>query len=259
MQKTVHSILSDNGELRLQCATRWSELTQEELRYVLNLIGMGCFSSEEIRTMLLMKLCRVRVLKYNKDGWVCAFLVKTKDGKTKAHKGKIELWQVDSMIQQLEFVNSYEQFDVRLESVGEFAAVDPMLHRVRFGDYLNMEKYYQGYMKTTERKYVEGLCRLLYNGCTEKLGDAELACAAMWFSYVKLQFSKIFKNFFRAVPNGKPVDWLDAMNAQLRALTDGDVTKEQQVLDIDTWRALTELDAKAREAEELKKMYDKNK
>ena len=33
------------------------------------------------------------------------------------------------------------------------------------------------------------------------------------------------------------------MNAQIRALTKGDVTKESEVLALDTWRALTELNA----------------
>ena len=47
------------------------------------------------------------------------------------------------------------------------------------------------------------------------------------------------------------------MNAQVRALTDGDVTKEQQVFDTDCWRALTELDQKAREAEEYRKLKNK--
>ena len=42
------------------------------------------------------------------------------------------------------------------------------------------------------------------------------------------------------------------MNNQIRALTEGDVTKENEILALDTWRALTELDAKAREAEEFK-------
>ena len=43
----------------------------------------------------------------------------------------------------------------------------------------------------------------------------------------------------------------EAMNAQIRALTGGDITKEKQIEKSDVWRALTELDAKAREAEEL--------
>ena len=49
----------------------------------------------------------------------------------------------------------------------------------------------------------------------------------------------------------------EAMNAQIRALTKGDITKEKQVLSMDTWRALAELDAQAKEYEELKRQYGK--
>ena len=78
----------------------------------------------------------------------------------------------------------------------------------------------------------------------------------MWFSYVKKQFSKLFRHFFKPAPEGgKTVNWLEQMNAQIRALTDGDITKERTVLDADCWRALTELDAKAREAEEFRRKY----
>ena len=44
-----------------------------------------------------------------------------------------------------------------------------------------------------------------------------------------------------------------AMNAQIRVLTGGDITKEEAVLSMDTWRALTELDAKAKEVEDIKR------
>ena len=42
------------------------------------------------------------------------------------------------------------------------------------------------------------------------------------------------------------------MQAQIRALTDGDITKQQAVYDSLCWDALSELDNKAREAEEFK-------
>ncbi len=41
------------------------------------------------------------------------------------------------------------------------------------------------------------------------------------------------------------------MNAQIRALTKGDITKEKDILALDTWRALTELNAQAREYKDL--------
>ena len=46
----------------------------------------------------------------------------------------------------------------------------------------------------------------------------------------------------------------ESMDAQIRALTKGDVTKEAEVLQLDTWRALTELNAQAKEYEELRKI-----
>ena len=48
------------------------------------------------------------------------------------------------------------------------------------------------------------------------------------------------------------------MNAQIRALTKGDITKERDILNMDTWRALTELDALAREYEEINRKYGKS-
>ena len=64
----------------------------------------------------------------------------------------------------------------------------------------------------------------------------------------------------KLVEDGKPehVDFMELYNIQLRALTGGDVTKESTVLSLECWRALTELDAKAREAEELEKIRNKH-
>ena len=53
------------------------------------------------------------------------------------------------------------------------------------------------------------------------------------------------------------VNFIELYNVQLRALTDGDVTKEKEVLRLECWRALTELEAKAREAEELEKIRER--
>ena len=50
---------------------------------------------------------------------------------------------------------------------------------------------------------------------------------------------------------------VDIMNAEILALTGGDITKEDEVLRKDTWRALTYLDAKAKEAEEFRKSMNK--
>ena len=81
-----------------------------------------------------------------------------------------------------------------------------------------------------------------------------------WYSHLKKVLFDRFPNFFQKVDGedgdftvtGKLIE--EQYNIQPRALTDGDPTKESAVLALDCWRALTELDAKAREAEELEKM-----
>lgn len=234
-------------------------MTQEQLRYALHVIGCGMYSSVEGRTLMLLRFTGIEVKKKTPYGWSCMVTAKKDSGKQHRHHFIMQSWQVQDMIRQLEFVDSYETFDVRLESVGGFKAVNALLHGVRFWDYLNMEKYYQGYLGTKENKYVLGLAKLLYPGGVEAIDEAELTNCVMWFSYVKKQFSRFFRHFFKPAPVslGKEVNWLEQMNAQIRALTEGDITKEQAVYDKDCWRALTELDAKAREAEEFRKKYPK--
>lgn len=258
MQKTVPSTLSADGVLHLTCPRSWKEMTEEQLRYALHVIGCGLYSSVEGRTLMLLRFTGIEVKEKTPYGWACSVSVALPKGKQRKHQFFMQSWQVQDMIKQLAFVDGYETFDVRLESIGGFKAVDPLLHRVMFQDYLNMEKYYQGYLATKEQRYALGLAGLLYPGGVTAIDDAELTNCIMWYSYVKKRFSKFFPKFFKPAPeSGETVDWIEQMNAQIRALTDGDITKESAVLEKDCWRALTELDAKARETEEFRKKYPK--
>lgn len=269
MPKTAPSTLSDKygqltkeGVLQLHCPRSWKEMTQQQLRYALHIIGCGMYSSVEGRTLMLLRFTGIEVLKKSIGGWACSVPVGLPDGKHRRHFFFLQSWQVQDMIRQLEYVDSYETMDVRLESIQGFKAVDALLHHVIFSDYLNMEKYYQGYLATKEEKYALGLARLLYPGGVTAIDDAELTGCVMWYSYVKKQFSKFFPHFFKPVANmpgasQSGVNWLEQMNAQIRALTDGDITKEQAVFAQDCWRALTELDAKAFDAEEFRRKYPK--
>ena len=70
----------------------------------------------------------------------------------------------------------------------------------------------------------------------------------------------MFSHFFKmeqADENGSTMlsfkELQQNMNTQIRALTGGDITKEKEVLEMDCWRALTELEAKAVDYEDMKK------
>lgn len=256
--KETRPSISSDKVLHLTCPTKWSELSQEQLRYCLTLIGSGLYNEVEIRTLLLIRLCGITVIKKHPEGfWSCS--VKLKNGKT--HFFDLQTWQVQDMIGQLSFVNSPEDMDVRLEEIHGLKAVNGLLFGLPFIDYLNLETCYQGYLVTKQNSRVEAMAKILYRDKDGNMPDsldldmAEITGTLFWFFHVKKQMAKSFPNFFRPVNSVGEHDQLAAINAQLRALTDGDITKETTVKQYDCWRCLTELDAKAREADEFKRKY----
>ena len=75
------------------------------------------------------------------------------------------------------------------------------------------------------------------------------------FSCMSLHAKNIADN--RAIFSPAPTDQRQNMTAMIRALTKGDVTKQEQTLGIDLYTALTELNELAREAAEIEAKYNK--
>lgn len=96
---TRPSSLQDDGTLNLHVPHSWSELTQDQLRYVLILLTQG-WEEWHVRTYLFARFAGIRVLNEKKDGWLCE--AKTEKG------GKVrfflELWQVQSFCEAFDFV-----------------------------------------------------------------------------------------------------------------------------------------------------------
>ena len=109
------------------------------------------------------------------------------------------------------------------------------------------------------------LYRSKYFSLIIRLSPADRISVFYWFASLKAMLSKEFHNFLQPATSDN-ANLLDsdrskyeiltaAVNAQIRALTKGDVTKEKEVLALDTWRAMTELDALAREYSEISSKY----
>lgn len=250
---------SDDGTLCLTAPRAWCELQRGEAGYVLQLMAAGR-TSAELKVMMLLRFTGIHIEKRDRYGFRCYAYRRSGGGK---RHFRLQPWQVESLSRQFDWVDRYEDYDVRLDSVCGHSPVNASLHGYPFGHYLNAEKYYQGYLRSRNGGLLDRLGQLLYpdkDGNMDKdmtLRPWERLHVFLWFQHVKGEFSKFFPNFFKpsAVTSGPVTEYdvVRAMNVQIRALTDGDITKERQVLEMDCWRALTELDAKARDAAELRK------
>lgn len=244
----------EQQRLRLTVPTGWGELSQDELR-----MALRCKARNEEpwrqRLAVLLHLTGMKIIRREGSHWVCS--VPTAEQKSQRFNLDPEL--LPSMLESLQWLDEPGGHPVRPDRLRGVTALPATLHDVAFGTYLQCENCYQGILQSQSEEAVANLASLLYPGLKGRLEMWEQLGVIQWWAQVKTLFSQQWPNFFKPGDGGSAAAMVEVMNNQIRALTGGDVTKEAEILGIDTWRALTELDAKAREADEFNRKMKKKK
>lgn len=235
----------------------WDELSDNQLRYVFGLIAQG-LTAPELKTYCLIRWSGMQVLHKYGRGWMCRFA---------DDEFVVTAEQVNAAIGSLNWLDKMPAMPVRIEKIGKHRALPADFQEVPFETFIICDNLYQGYLSTKNEKLLEYMAAHLYESNDLKLTDAERLNMFYWFASVKAylahEFSHLFtpiitidrdRNMFKPMVE-EYIMLKDAVNAQIRALTKGDVTKEKEVLAIDTWRALTELDELAKEYDEFNRKY----
>lgn len=255
MRKKTLATFSDNGILNFNLPCKWEDLTQEQLRYVY--YAMDIFNDTEAKAFIFVRLTGINVIRKKDNGWICSI-------NNGHHKIRfiLENYQVASAIKHLKWIEKPASYPVCLIKIGKFHSIDNMFHGLSFMDYLIIENSYQGYLSTKDEEHLRRMGSLMYEDKKGNHPDGgvfqreELLSVFAWYAALKLIFARQFNHLFKgAADNTGNENVEDLMNAEIRALTGGDITKEEAIFEIDCWRALTELNEKAREADELERKY----
>ena len=227
----------------------WQELPDKELRYVFRLLN-GSFTITQVKARCLLRWAGMRVLRQEGSLFVIRY---------KKQVFAISALQITEAISNLEWLGDFPSYPVRLSRIGFHRAVRADLQNVTFEDFLTLDNLYQGYLQTQKAALLHDMALILYQARFIRLTKEEATCIFYWFTSVKRYFASLFTNFFSSATDGEAFSpsykqLQDNVNTQIRALTGGDITKEREVLQMDCWRALTELDAKAKDYDELKKV-----
>lgn len=228
----------------------WHELSDKQLRYVYQLIASE-YATDEIKTLCLLQWSGTKVIGRQESG---AYLLK---------KGKI-FFEVTPMtlaglLPHLDWLGSLPTVPVRISKINRQDALSADFSEVPFETFIICDNLYQGYLSTQNDELLDQLGATLY-GKSMTFKPYERINIFYWFAALKENFSHKYADFFQPIGEAATGGNLlgsstpsveDAMNAQIRALTKGDITKEAEVLALDTHRALTELNAQAREYKEL--------
>lgn len=249
-------------ELNLIVPRCWQELTQQQLRYLLFLMVQG-YDPVAVKTYALMRFAKVDLLP-DSPGIYTVFI----DGSPY----RLTATQVAEVLPALDWITQTQLWPTRLVEVQGKRAIDAQLQGLSLYNYMVLETYYQQYLHTKNQDVLDGMAAVLYDpdGLTSRqhppislLPEERIGCV-LWFEAVKSQLARRFSHFFVSSAADATEDagqisqrLQQAFDTQLRALTGGDITKEDTILDTDMYRCLTELNAKAEEFEEIKKMNQK--
>ena len=236
----------------------WHELTQRQLRYLFFLISEG-YSSTAIKTLCLFRWSGLRVIS-QKQGQFYLRLNKT--------EFFVTALQIAEAVTSLAWTDRFPQMPVRFERIGRHRAVRADFQGVPFETFIVCENLYQGFLHTKNEGLLSQMATHLYESKRVRPDKVQRIAIFYWFASLKDYLSRSFPNFLQPSGRSTRQNMLggtssigrllqESMNAQIRALTKGDITKEKEVLHLDTWRALTELDALAKEAEEFNRKYPK--
>lgn len=248
-------------KIDIRLPKNWLELSQEQLRYVFFLLSEQ-YDFVQIKTFCFFRWADIKILKFIQQEHQAFVQI---DKKVYILKSV----QIEKMIHHLDFLENIAPYPVRLEKIEKSKAVPGDLTNVPFSNYLICENYYQGYLQTKKTEMLVEIAKILYNNKKIKLQPEEKVSVFYWFASLKKHYQQRFSELFTTTNNtdennllattdiGKQLQ--TSMDNQIRALTKGDVTKEKEVLQTDTIRALTELNALAREYQEMQKEFQKAK
>lgn len=224
----------------------WRDMTQEKLRYFFSLMAMG-FSQDQIKTYCLFRWGNLEVVQQMGKSYMLK-----KDKKEFLASPML----IASCVDCLSFLDEMPTYPTNLRKIGRYECLPFNFSEVPFKKFIICDNLYQGYMATKKEDLLEEMAKVLYSPRV-KLNNPERVSILYWWASLKNYFNSEFKYFFNGTSSGTLTgeQVKNAMNAQIRALTGGDITKEKEVLAMDTWRALTELDAKAHDYEELERKY----
>lgn len=216
--------------VRVDVPLSWQGLTAGQMEYVCRVMSSGQWVMEEVKAALLIRLARVQ-------RYVLA---------------RLRPMDIAEHLPLLDWMERGPEGIIRLPRVsGRGAEWADDLQGCPFRMYLSLENYYQGYLLSQNVEALEAMGRLLYPRCRRLLAH-ERYWLLLWMVGLKAEYARRFPSLFRAAAEGcEAPSMLEVMNAEIRALTGGDITKQGAVLQADTLDALTELDAKAREAREM--------
>ena len=238
--------------------TAWEELTQEQLRTVFRLMATGAAGAAlTAKAFLIFAGLKPEGedIYRNRAGFLM----------------KIGVRQIAAAAMRLDFLTKMPTAAVRLDRAedGTPCKTGADFEDATFGEFLHTDGLFLMYLNNpgANAALIAEIAKLLYPGITDEAAASPLMNAniIIWLSGLKKQLAGMYPYLFAApaaavyeeTPDETAARSRSATLSMIRALTGGDITKENDILKTAAHSALNELNEKAREAKELEAMKNR--
>lgn len=240
--------------LKVSVPRSWAELSMKQFIDICNLFNSEIFASS-FDAILFLKLAKLKFI-----GRVGQDDIMLEYGSKLYVIGADVLGVAPDHISWVHDVA--DLFDLKLHVKGiHKSAVDLKLESFSLAQFIAADSFYSGFIATQKPAIADRLVKMLWPG-KKNIKGRDRSAAVIWFSalkkYLKSRFPDLYSDpdksdIFSSV-TASPAAVREQVDAMIRALTKGDITLEERVLEAPMYRALTELDLLAKEYKELKKL-----
>ena len=236
----------------------WQELTQEQLRAALSLMATGA-AGTSLMTQAFLIFSGLKPegedIYRNRAGFLM----------------KIGVSQITAAALRLEYLTTQPTAAVRLDSAedGTPCKTGADFEDATFGEFLHADGLFLMYLNNPQANAdrIAEIAEMLYPDIDRAAATSPLMNAniIVWLTGLKHQLTGMYPYLFAApaaadyeeTPEEAAARRRRATLSMIRALTGGDITKENDILQTAAHSALNELNEKAREAKELEKLSKK--
>lgn len=232
--------------------SKWTELTRNETWQTFRALARNDISIDEIPSRVFLKINNISVFGRNARG---SFLCMKG---TKLFELTPEV--LAELAIPLKFILKDMPAPWRPDAFGKYNPQPSDLSETSFGDWLVIDNIMQGVIHTKDLELLDKLIPYLFTNRRkpEALLPEWRVAIFRWLTSLRDYVSRRFPDLY--VPAGGNVQESaisaraieESVDAQIRILTKGDITKEDEIMAANMYRALAELNARAREYKELK-------
>lgn len=243
---------------------KWLDLSNKQLLYVSKLfIGNIASNDYKFLTYAFVKFSGLRIKRIVNNIFEDDYILKRRGERP----FKLTTKQVRASASNLDFLLK-EVTEIRpITRIRRAKACNFRLYNTTFGQFLTAENFHTAYTQTLKVFFLDCLIATLYNKRKSKFDDSLVRKKAkyfrkvdlatkysvyLWYSGFRWLIAQRFQDIFAGGGDSdQDIKIQDQVMDMIRALTVGDVTKNEDVRNVDTWSALSELNAKAKAINEI--------